>query len=102
MTNYKGGQTARKGFYLERSTGEIVQLYGDTLVLPGDSQVRYLKTPALVAMVLGSLAGLAFIIFLPMTGIVAIVGFLVSKLVRWMQPLVHSAWRTVTLSRSHQ
>ena len=84
MTGYHGGQVAKEGFYLKRTTGECVQLYGDNLILPGSMEVKYLKVPAAVVVVAGPFAGLAFIIFLPLTGIIGIIGFLAYKVGQWV------------------
>ncbi len=83
MTGYHGGQIVKGGFYLKRTTGEYVQLYRDNLILPGSTEVKYLKVPAAVVVVAGPFAGLAFIIFLPLTGIIGIIGFLAYKIGQW-------------------
>ncbi len=85
MTGYHGGQIVKEGFYLKQTTGEFMQLYGDKLVLPGSMEVKYLKVPAAVVVVVGPFAGLAFIIFLPLTGIIGIMGFLAYKVGQWVQ-----------------
>lgn len=84
MAGYQGGQTVKEGFYLKRTTGEFMQLYGDNLILPGSMEVKYLKVSAAVVVVAGPFAGLAFIIFLPLTGIIGIIGFLAYKAGQWM------------------
>ena len=83
MTGYHGGQIVKEGFYLKQTTGEFMQLYGDNLVLSGSMEVKYLKVPAAVVVVAGPFAGLAFIIFLPLTGIIGIIGFLAYKIGQW-------------------
>ncbi len=74
MTGYHGEQIVKEGFYLKQTTGEFVQLYGDNLILPGSMEVKYLKVPAAVVVVAGPFTGLAFIIFLPLIGIIGISG----------------------------
>ncbi len=80
MKRYHGRELVPRGVYLNLSTLEFVQLYGDTRVLPGSGEVKYLKTPAALAVVAGPFAGLAFIIFLPLIGILGVIGFLGYKL----------------------
>ena len=84
MTGYHGGQIVKEGFYLKQTTGEFMQLYGDNLILPGSMEVKYLKVPAAVVVLVGPLTGLAFIIFLPLTGIIGIIGFLAYKVGQWV------------------
>jgi hypothetical protein len=85
MKKYRGGELVPQGVYLNLSTLELVQLYGDTRLLPGSGEVKYLKTPAALAVVAGPFVGLAFIIFLPLIGILGIIGFLGYKSGQWVQ-----------------
>lgn len=80
MKTYKGGEAIPKGIYLNLSTWELAQLYGDKPVLPGDSEVKYVRIPAPLAVVAGPFAGLIFIIFLPFIGIMGILSFLAYKI----------------------
>jgi hypothetical protein len=76
MKRYHGKETAPRGVYLNLANGELVQLYGGTLVLPGTSGVNYIKIPAALAVIGGPFAGLAFIIFLPLAGLIGVLSFL--------------------------
>ncbi len=76
MRKYQGGEAIPRGVYLNLSTWELVQLYGENPVLPGSSEVKYVKVPAPLAVVAGPFAGLVFIIFLPFIGIMGILSFL--------------------------
>ncbi|MBM2824506.1 MAG: hypothetical protein HW402_170 [Dehalococcoidales bacterium] len=78
MRKYQGGESVPRGIYLNLSTWEYSQLYGEKRVLPA-SQGKYIKVPAVLAVVTGPFAGLVFIIFLPLVGIVGIVSFLAYK-----------------------
>ena len=79
MNEYRGGTQVKKGVYLNRTNGELVQLYGQVRVLPGGGGVRYIKVPAVLAVMGGPFAGLAFVFFLPLIGIIGIIGFLAYK-----------------------
>ena len=74
MKRYQGGEAVPRGVYLNLSSWEYIQLYGETSVLPAGS--RYLKVPTALAVLTGPVAGLVFIIFLPLVGIIGLVGFL--------------------------
>ncbi len=101
MAVYQGGQIVKEGFYLKRSTWEFEQLYGDNLILPGSMEVRYLKVPAAVVVVAGPFAGLAFIIFLPLTGIIGIMGFLAYKVGQWVQIFGRKALHLFAIGWKH-
>lgn len=79
MRNYRGGTQVEKGVYFNRTNGELVQLYGQVRVLPGGGEVRYIRVPAALAVMGGPFAGLAFVFFLPLIGIIGIGGFLTYK-----------------------
>ncbi|MBI4286063.1 MAG: hypothetical protein HY670_09250 [Chloroflexi bacterium] len=80
MKRYLGGNKVKQGVYLNMNKGELLQVYGKDLVLPGDDQVKYVRIPAPLAVIGGPFAGLAFIIFVPLTGVIGAAGFLVYKL----------------------
>ncbi len=80
MKRYCGGEAIPKGVYLNLSTWELVQLYGENPVLPKTNEIKYIKVPAPLAVVAGPFAGLAFIIFLPFVGIMGIISFLAYKI----------------------
>jgi len=97
MRRYYGKETVIKGIYLNLSTWEFVQLYGDTLVLPGNSEVSYIRVAAALAVLGGPLAGLAFIIFLPFAGIIGILSFLAYKIGGWALVLGHKVLQPVMI-----
>jgi hypothetical protein len=80
MKKYQGGKAIPKGVYLNLSTWELAQLYGENPVLPGSAEVKYIKIPAPLTVVAGPFAGLLFIIFLPFIGIVGILSFLAYRI----------------------
>ena len=93
MKRYYGMEKAQPGAYLSLSTWEFTRLEKEA-VLPGEKNARYIKVPAAMAMITGPFAGLAFIIFLPLVGIVGLVAFLGYKL--W-QGAVAAERRTLRL-----
>ncbi len=97
MKRYHGKEPVPRGVYLNLSTWELNQLYGDTLILPGSSEVKYLKVPAALAVIAGPFAGLAFIIFLPLVGIIGIIGFLAYKVGWWALVLGRRALQPVMI-----
>lgn len=66
MTGYRGGQTVREGFYLNRSTWELERVTGAAGILPGDERTRYVRLPLPVLVVAGPLMGLAYVLLLPL------------------------------------
>jgi len=79
MNANKGGTKVAKGVYLNLANGELVQLYGQVRVLPGGGNDKYIKVPGILAVIGGPFVGLAFVIFLPLVGIIGMIGFLVYK-----------------------
>lgn len=80
MKTYRGTEQGPDGVYLNLSTGEFTQLHEKPRVLPGSNEVKHIKVPSVLAIIISPLVGLAFIIFLPFVGIAGIVGFLGYKL----------------------
>ncbi len=75
MKRYEGGKAVPQGIYLHLATGEITQVHGRQPTLP-KRDGGYVKVPALLTVILGPFAGLAFVIFLPFIGIVGVAGLL--------------------------
>lgn len=81
MTTIKsGGQWTKAGTYLGVTGGEWVTIPKGGGVLPGKPEARYLRTPLPLLVVLGPLAGLAYIIFLPMISILVVAQLSVRKM----------------------
>jgi hypothetical protein len=66
MKEYGSDQPAPGGTYLNRKTWELVHVSEDGAYLKGGDGVSYNRVPALMVLALGPLAGLAFILFLPL------------------------------------
>ncbi|MFC1942391.1 hypothetical protein ACFLWU_04150 [Chloroflexota bacterium] len=69
----EGGQM---GVYLNMANGEFVQLGENSPLLSGTSDIKYIKVPAALALIVSPFVGLAFIIFLPFAGIAGFISYL--------------------------
>ena len=98
MKTYRGTEQGPEGVYLNLSTGEFTQLHEKTRVLPGSSEIKYIKVPSVLAIIASPFAGLAFIIFLPFVGIVGVVSFLGYKLWRGFLAMERGTIRLVTIA----
>ena len=99
MNEYRGGNKAAKGVYLNRANGELVQLYGQVRVLPGGGGERYIKVPGALAVMGGPFAGLAFVMFLPLIGIIGLIGFLAYKAWHGMAALGQKVFQPVAIGQ---
>jgi hypothetical protein len=79
ITRYAGGEVAPSGIYWNRTRGEFVSFSGEG-ELAGDRSERYLKAPLPVVLILGPLMGLAYFVFLPLSGLMVLVPVLAGKL----------------------
>jgi len=80
MKRYMGTEKGPRGVYLNLSSGEFIQFREAAGVLPGKSDVKYIKVPSALAVVFGPLTGLVFIIFLPFVGVIGAIGFIAYRL----------------------
>lgn len=60
-----GGETVKGGVYLSLSKGEFINVPEEGGRLPGDDKVKYLNVNPAIALLVGPIAGLAFVIILP-------------------------------------
>lgn len=88
----KGGQIGAAGTYWNMVNGERVDL-AEAGRLPGDERTRYIKAPAILALVAGPALGLVFAVFLPFIGIAMALMLLGGKIV---DGLVSAATGAVT------
>lgn len=65
MAGYHGGQTVKEGFYLKRSTLEFESVTKGGSILPGERETHYIRVPLPAVMAAGPMAGLAYVISLP-------------------------------------
>jgi hypothetical protein len=75
MTNYKGGETVKAGFYWNRGkwAAEVVPAEGATL--PGAPEIVYTRIPWPVLLVVAPAMGGAFAMFLPFLGLAMLVKY---------------------------
>ncbi len=66
FTRHHGEEAVKVGTYLGVRNGEFVSIERDGDVLPGAPEVSYVKVSPIVALLIGPLAGLVFVIFLPL------------------------------------
>jgi len=86
MKRYNGNEKVKAGLYWAPARWEIVTIGREGGVLPEGE--TYVRLPAAIVMVLGTLLGGLYVIFLPFIGFVMFFGFAGKKL--WH--LVVKAW----------
>jgi hypothetical protein len=89
MKKFTGGEPVRGGTYVDLKTGQLLS-YGrtDDAVLPGAPSSTYARVPVGFVFILGPLAGLAYIIFLPLAGIGSLMILGAYKIRTWSATLV--------------
>ncbi|MCL4370063.1 MAG: hypothetical protein M1380_04055 [Chloroflexi bacterium] len=80
ITKHVGGEVVKGGIYWSMSAGEFVSVPREGGRLAGSMQDSYLRAPLPVVLVVGPIMGLAFAIFLPLSGLLVLVPFLADKL----------------------
>jgi hypothetical protein len=89
MKKYDGGESVIGGTYMDLKTGQLLSFARtDDAILPGTPSVKYVRIPVGMVFVLGPLAGLAYIIFLPLAGIGSMVILTGYKIRSWTAPLI--------------
>jgi hypothetical protein len=79
ITRHSGGETVKGGIYWSLNSGEFVSIPPEGGRLPGGPKDRYVKAPLPLVLVVGPLMGLAFAIFLPLSGLLVLIPFLANK-----------------------
>jgi hypothetical protein len=88
MKRLTGGEPVQGGTYVDLKTGQLVSFgKSDQAVLPGTPSDTYARLPIGLVFVLGPLAGLAYVIFLPLAGIGSLVILTGSKIRTWSATL---------------
>ncbi len=72
MKKMTGGQLTRGGVYISLRSGEFITVPQEGGELPGAASITYVRTPAAIAAILGPIVGLAYVIFLPLVGLVTL------------------------------
>jgi hypothetical protein len=76
MLGHKGGEKVKAGTYWSVTTGELASIPQQGVSLPGGAEERYIRAPLPLMMLLGPLAGAAYVIFLPFIGFATVAAFL--------------------------
>lgn|GEM_PF-1870814 len=80
VTKLKGGEVVKGGVYWSMTEGEFISVPGVGGTLAGSSRDNYIKAPLPLVLVLGPVMGLAFAIFLPLSGLLVLIPFLAAKM----------------------
>ncbi len=92
MKRYLGGEKVNRGMYLNLKTGEFVDFPKSAGTLPGTPLARFVGVPRWLPFIAGPAFGLFFVIFLPLTGIIAMASVAVIK-TRFMQSFMRGGQR---------
>jgi hypothetical protein len=96
MFKHTGGQRVESGTYWDVMTGLRVD-FDQEGTLPGGSGSKYLKASSGAILLLGPILGLAYIVFLPIMGIVTALALMVQKTLGGVfglgKHIVHFGWR---------
>ena len=86
MTRYSGGEKVKPGTYVNLGTGQFISVDEHLPMLPL-AKAKYARIPVGLVFILGPIGGLAYIIFLPLAGIVSLVAYTGYKLRALFSPL---------------
>jgi hypothetical protein len=80
IKRHVGGETVRGGVYWSMKAGEFIALPAEGGKLDGGADHAYIKATLPVVLVVGPIMGLAFAMFLPLSGLLVLIPFLGTKL----------------------
>lgn len=80
MTKHYGGEKVAAGIYFSRRDLEFITVPAEGGRLDGSRRDLYVKTPAAFVLIAGPVMGLVFAFFLPLSGLLVLVPFLMGKL----------------------
>src|SRR5512135_3841638 len=96
MFKHTGGQRVASGTYWDVMTGLRVD-FDQEGTLPGGNGATYLKASSSVIVILGPILGLAYVVLLPIMGIVTALSLTVQKVLGGVfglgKYIVHFGWR---------
>jgi len=96
MFKHTGGQRVESGTYWDVMTGLRVDIDQEG-TLPGGNGATYLKASSSAILLLGPILGLAYVVLMPIMGIVTALSLLVQKALGGLFSLgkhvVHFGWR---------
>ncbi len=101
---YAGGDTVKYGFYwnVREWEAQVVPKEGGTLA--GEADVRYIRMPLFVLLVVAPIMGAIYAFFLPFIGFAMLAMFLVGRLRRMITgtpPAVDATVKTAAASHGH-
>lgn len=76
MFGHKGGEKVKAGTYWSVTTGELASIPQQGVFLPGGAEQRFIRAPLPLMLLLGPLAGAAYVMFLPFIGFATVAAFL--------------------------
>jgi hypothetical protein len=80
IKRHTGGEMVRGGVYWSMKGGEFIAVPAEGGKLEGGADHRYIKAPLPVVLVVGPVMGLAFAMFLPLSGLLVLLPFLGGKI----------------------
>jgi hypothetical protein len=80
MTRYHGGENTLAGIYWGVNRRRLITIRRNGDTLPGGSRDHYFEIPVSVMVILGPIAGAAYVIALPVFGIGMLIYFGIKKL----------------------
>lgn len=83
MFTKRGGHAVGEGTFWNVTSGQRVDIKGNG-VLPGDAESRYFKMSSPVLLALGPVIGLAYVVLLPVIGIVTVATLAAERAVRFL------------------
>ena len=89
MTTKRAGDAAKAGFLLNLRSWDIELHRVDGAALPGETEDRYVRVPAIALLVLGPMMGFLFVIFLPFIGFALVIRELAHKVAGWIPGRAH-------------
>ncbi len=96
MFKHAGGQRVASGTYWDVMTGLRVDFDREG-TLPGGNGTTYLKAPSSAILILGPILGLAYVVLLPIMGIITVLSLMVQRTLGVMfglgKHIVHFGWR---------
>jgi hypothetical protein len=80
IKRHVGGEMVRGGVYWSIKGGEFIAVPSEGGKLEGGADHRYIKAPLPIVLVVGPVMGLAFAMFLPLSGLLVLLPFLGGKI----------------------
>lgn len=95
MTRYKGGEDVKRGIYVNRGTGEVINFMAEGGVLPEAGGAEYVRVPAIAMLLFGPLVGLVYVMFLPFAAFAMLVWYGINRLIHALSPVYERLMKVV-------